>query len=59
MPGAPRRAARPAGKRWGNVSVLRRGDHHRTHQGEREGTMHCDAFLSSLPGPPLLSSALG
>ena len=59
MPGAPRRAARLAGNRLGNIPVLRPGDHHRTDQGEREGTMHCDDFLPSLPGPSLLFSALG
>jgi hypothetical protein len=45
MPGAPRRAARPAGIQRGDCSVLQRGNRHRGHQGEREGTMHCDEFL--------------
>jgi hypothetical protein len=35
------------------------GIHDWTDQGEREGAMHCDVFLPSLPGPSLLSSALG
>jgi hypothetical protein len=54
MPGALRRAARPAGERWGNIALLRRGNHRRTFQGEREGTMHCDDFLLSPLTPSLL-----
>jgi hypothetical protein len=53
-------SCRAPGRRMvGTVSALREGNRHRRHQGEREGTMHCDVFLPSLPGPSLLSSALG
>ena len=57
MPGAPRRAARPAGEWWGTVSALRRGKRHRTGQGE--GKDRALRRVLSLPLDPHSLPALG